>query len=154
MAVTPYDDPGIFADDRIIRRIDIEEHIVPDNNTGGHRISTKAFRASSGHLGGMSVDLEALIVKNGVDPKHFVTNPKFMGSVFLYARELRALGFWIGLDPIAPTSASSGNPYHGEVWHVEVGDAAIETKQFTKAQQRQLARLAAWYVQIPGVSLG
>lgn len=154
MVTEPHDDPFIGADDRVIRRIDGAEHIVHDKNTGESRVSSKAYKASSGPHGGMSVDIEALILESGLNPKHFVTNPKFTGSVYFHARDVRALGLWVGKDPIAPSATNPGNPYHGEVWRVEQVAAVFETRRFTGSQQNSLMKLAAWYVEIPGVSLG
>jgi hypothetical protein len=100
------------------------------------RVSSIAFRPSSGANGGMSVGLESLILKVGLDPKIFVTTPHWSGSVRFTAGELRAEGFRVGYDP------SAENRYHGEVWG-----------EFSKAKQHRLMELASWFVPIPGASL-
>ncbi|WP_300395131.1 hypothetical protein [Henriciella sp.] len=137
----PYDENEIEADDIIIRRIDPNEHIVPDDNTGGERISSKAFSASSGDEGGMSVDVEKLIVADGVEPMDFVTTPRFTGSVYFIAESIRERELMIGYEPI------EGNPYHGEVWRSPNGG------RFTRAQKKALRETAEWYVELPGVAL-
>ncbi|MDR2788308.1 MAG: hypothetical protein LBD06_08115 [Candidatus Accumulibacter sp.] len=64
-----------------------------------------------------------------------VTNPPWIGSVRFTARQLRDEGFMVGFDPLPPD-----NPFHGKVWG-----------RFTKGKQKQLLRLAQWFVPIPGV---
>lgn len=108
--VVPHDHPEILDQHGVIRRIS-EEHIVDDEKCStGRRISTMLFRASSGPNGGMSVDLQSEIEKDGHDATEYVTTPRFFGSVRLQAGQYRGLGFRVGADPI-PT-----NEYHGEVW--------------------------------------
>ena len=132
--VIPYDCGGIKGIDGVIRRIS-KEHIVPDGN-GGKRISSMAFKKSSGPNGGMSVDLERLIVQAGLEPREYVTNPRWMGSVRFTASALRKEELMIGRDPL------EDNPYHGEVWG-----------NFTSSKVKRLQRLVEWYVVIEGVRL-
>lgn len=95
-----------------------------------------AFKKSSGANAGMSIDIEQLIVKAGINARKFVTTPKWMGSVHFTAGAIRDNEFMIGRDPLAD------NPYHGEVWG-----------NFTSAKVKRLQRLAQWYVAIKDVRL-
>jgi hypothetical protein len=134
--VVPHDHPEILNEHGVIRRVS-EEHIVDDEKCPtGRRISTMLFRASSGPNGGMSVDLQNEIEKDGHNATLYVTTPRFFGSVRLQACEYRGLGFLVGADP-NPT-----NEYHGEVWGT-----------FTKGKQNQLLVLCDWFVPIPRVSI-
>ena len=139
--MAPYDDPKIGAEDVLIRRIHPRHHIVQDSNRGFQRVSTKAFSASSSPDGGMSVDIEALIVEAGLDPRQFVTTPKYVGSVAFPAGLAREFGLLIGGSP------SPRNPYHGEVW------GSAEAKPFASSQKKALLNGCKWYVEIPDVSL-
>jgi hypothetical protein len=132
--VIPYDCDDIDGIDVVIRRIS-EEQMVPDGK-GGRRVSSMAFKKSSGPNGGMSVDIEKLIVEADIRPKEYVTTPRWMGSVRFSAKTLRDEGFMIGWDP------KDHNPYHGEVWG-----------SFTPSKVKRLQQLAAWYVPIEGVHL-
>lgn len=139
--VEPHDHPEIADQDGVIRRI--SELWIMTTKDGNRRISSMAFKASSGEKAGMSVDLEALIVAGGEDAKLFVTSPRWMGSVIFTAGALRAEGFVVGYHPLEEQPPDiAANPYHGEVW----GD-------FHKSKQRRLAELASWYVPIPGVAI-
>jgi hypothetical protein len=132
--VEPHDHPGILAHDGVIRRIS-GQYVILDKD-GRQRVSTMAFTPSSAvQGGGLSVDLQREIEESGLDAMKFVTNPPWIGSVRFTARQLRGEGFMVGFDPLPPD-----NPVHGEVWG-----------RFTKGKQRQLLRLAQWFVPIPGV---
>jgi hypothetical protein len=133
--VIQHDHAEIAANQGVIRRVS-EKQIVTDKS-GIRRISTIAFRPSTGQGAGMSVDLEALILEAGIDARKYVTSPIWTGSVRFTAGALRAEGFSVGYDPLPD------NPYHGEVWG-----------SFTRAQQRRLQKIAAWFVPIDGVELG
>ena len=132
--VVAHDHPGILADDGIIRRV--PELWVVHEHTGRRRISSMAFRPSSGIHGGMSVDLQKQIEDAGLDARDYVTNPHWIGSIRLFAHEFRSAGCQVGYHPI------NSNPYHGEVWG-----------SFSRAQQRQLQTAATWFVAIPGVDV-
>lgn len=132
--VLPHDHCGIASDDGVIRRIS-ENQVVADS-TGQRRVSSKAFKPSTGPNGGMSIDLERLIIEAKQDPRAYVTTPRWTGSVRFEAGALREEEFMVGFDP------RPENPYHGEVWG-----------KFTRAQQRRLQQLAVWFVAIPGVKL-
>lgn len=137
----PYDDEKIEASHTIIRRINPIQHVVWDKNRDCRRVSSKAFTPSSGENGGMSVDLEAMIVEDGVDPREYVITPDFTGSVAFSADDARALDLWIGCDPLP------NNPYHGEVW------GSSRPNRFTKTQKKGLQTASTWYVPIGGVEL-
>lgn len=123
-----HDHAGILREHGVIRRISAD-HLVYDEKTGGKRVSTMAFGASTGPNGGMSVDLENSIVEAGLDPKTFVISPPFLGAVKFTAGSLRDQGFKVGYDPL-PT-----NPHHGEVWGT-----------FTGSKKRWLQKNAEIYV--------
>lgn len=84
----------------------------------------------------MSVDLEALIMEMGADPRVYVTTPRFMGSVRFEAGRLRTEGLMVGYEPLPD------NACHGEVWGA-----------FTRSLQRRLQAAATWFVQIDDVSV-
>lgn len=141
MSAEPYDEDQIKADDIIIRRINPVQHVVWDDNRGRYRVSSKAFTPSSGQNHGMSVDVEALIVADGHDPKEYVTTPIFTGSVAFSAVAARALDLILGFDPIPE------NPYHGEVW------GNCRPNRFSKRQKDGLKAASAWYVELEDVDL-
>jgi len=139
--VLPHDHDEIGNDDGVIRRIS-ELWITADKN-GNRRISSMAYKASSGPNGGMSVDLVALITAGGLDPRVYVTTPRWVGSVIFTAGNLREAGFRVGYDPLEEQPPDQpANPYHGEVWGA-----------FSKGQQKRLAEMARWFVALEGVSL-
>lgn len=78
--VTEHDHAGIHEKDGIIRRIS-EQQIVNDEKIGGRRLSTMAFRPSTDPTGGMSVDLQNLIEEAQLDPRMYVTDSHWSGSV-------------------------------------------------------------------------
>jgi hypothetical protein len=134
--VLPHDHDGITASDGVIRRIQ-ENWLVDDPKViSGKRITSMAFKPSSGPNGGMSVDLEQLVQEAGKDTKAFVTTPRWIGSIRYTAGALRAEGFQVGFHPIPE------NPFHGEVWG-----------EFSKLQQGRLRNIAEWFVRIEGVSI-
>jgi len=134
--VLPHDHPEIQPNDGIIRRIP-EQWVVDDEKAvGGRRLSSLAFRASSGTNGGMSIDLQQQIEDAGLDAKQYVTTPRWVGSIRFVATSLRGEGFQVGYDPTAE------NPYHGQVWG-----------NFCKAKQRRLRVFCEWFVPLPGVSI-
>jgi len=137
----PYDEERIGSTDTIIRRINPIQHVVWDNNRECHRISTKAFSPSSGERGGMSVDIESLILESDDDPKKYVTTPTFTGSVTFFANDARKLDLVIGYDPIFE------NPYHGEVW------GSARPNRFSNPQKKGLMAASTWYVELKDVFL-
>ena len=134
--VIPHDHDEILNTDFVIRRISEIHHVVKDTD-GNKRVSSMAFKPSSDENGSMSVDIEKLISNDGIDPKEFVTCPKYVGSVKILVGHLRKLNCIVGYDPI-PIK----NPYHGGVW----GNR-------TRSIQKQIQADSEWYVQINDVSL-
>jgi hypothetical protein len=132
--VLPHDHAGIGDDDILIRRI--SEHLVVLDGNGLRRISSIAFRASSGSAQGMSIDIEKLIVEGGEDPRRYVTSPVWVGSVALRTGDVRSHSLSVGYDPV------DGNACHGQVWGA-----------FTRSVQKALQGAAQWYVPIEGVSI-
>lgn len=147
MTVDPYDEAQIADRDLIIRRINLEQHRVWDENRQRYRIASTAFNKSSGLKAGMSVDIEGLIVAAGQDAQTYVTTPVFTGSVVFVAKDIRALDLWIGYEPIKDEPNIPDNPHHGEVW------AKTERKSFTDGQKSGLARAARWYVELPDIDI-
>lgn len=134
--VIPHDHEGILPSDGIIRRIS-REHVVDDPKIQGKRLSSAAFRNSTGLNGGMSIDLQQQIEEAGLDPRTFVMTPTWLGSILFKAGQIRAEGFLIGYDP------KTDNPYHGQVWG-----------NFSNAKIKKLRCLCEWFVQIENVSTG
>ena len=132
--VAPHNHAEIENTHLVIRRI--SEKQVITNSAGERRISSIAYKPSSGANGGMSVDIEPFITATGRDARAFVTTPIWTGSVFFAVGQLRADALLVGYHPIP------GNDAHGEVWGAR-----------TKAQWKKLQAMAAWYVEIPGVGL-
>ena len=135
--VIPHDHPGIGSADGIIRRI-TEQYIVQEAN-GSKRLSTMAFGPSNGPNKGMSVDLQAQIVEAGLDCREHLntTTPQCIGAIRFEAGALRKVNLQIGFDPL------KSNPHHGEVWGRFTG----------KMKGRILPNIAAWFVEIAGVSI-
>ena len=148
MAVEPYDEPQINDDDHIIRRVNPVHHVVPDENTGRDRTSSKLFTPSSGPKDGMSVDILKLIEADEIDAVEFVTTPVFTGSVYFPAGSARKAGLRIGYDPIVDVPGVENNPYHGEVWGPE-----DKPNKFNRTQKRALAEASQWFVELPGVDI-
>jgi hypothetical protein len=133
--VVPHDHDGIAVADGVLRRIS-DQQLVDDPKSGGRRISSMAFKASTGLNGGMSVDLQQSIEAAGLNARDYVTTPKWMGSLRFEAGCLRAEGFMVGFEPLPD------NLHHGEVWG-----------KFSKPQQRRIIAMAVWFVAISGVAI-
>jgi hypothetical protein len=137
----PHNHPEIDDSDLLIRRVDPVQHVVYDENRGCRRISSKAFQPSGQINGGMSIDIEKLIVDGGLDPAVFVVTPKHRGAVAFSADAARTVGLRVGYDPV------DGNPYHGEVW------GGNRPNKFTGTQEKAIRAAARWYVPITDVQL-
>ena len=137
--VTRYNCTAIPCDAVIIRRVSSLQVVNDAKSPSGKRLSSAVFKESSPKGSGKSVDLEMLIEEAGLNPRAFVTTPRWIGSICYLAQSLRDLGFDIGSHPI---TGEFENPYHGEVW----GD-------FSSAQIKRMPRLASWYVEITGVDI-
>lgn len=142
--VKPHHDRERIPDrETLIRRINANEHLVPDENRRCMRVSSKAFTASSGQDGGMSVDVLGLMRAANVDAHRFVTLPPFTGAAQFIAGAARASGLSTAPHPI------DCNPYHAEVWRLVVDGTGTRGAPFTKAQQKALRRACTWFVRIP-----
>lgn len=148
MAVAAHDAPHINAEEVLIRRVNPTEHVVSDENLGGFRLSTKAFSSSSEPPYGMSVDVLGLMTKAGIDPRSFVTTPKYTASVQFSAGAARTAGLWVGYHPLEKDGTNAANPYHAEVW-----SQPRPERKFTKGQQRALMNSCDWFVEISGVHI-
>ena len=148
MAVDPYDEPEIEGEDVIIRRVNPNQHVYLNENTGKLRISTKLFSPSNAPKGGMSVDILKLIEDAGLDAHEFVTTPVFTGSVCFKANDARTVGLVIGYDPIQNVPNVEDNPYHGEVWRTDGNP-----NKFTRTQQKALIEASEWFVELPSVEI-
>jgi hypothetical protein len=137
--VIPHDHSEINDNDEVIRRIS-ERQIILDKN-GNRRISSMAYKDAA-KRSGMSVDLKQLIERDGLDPKEYVTTPRWTGSVLFKVVDLRQQGFMVGYDPIEPPKPEP-NSYHGEVWSELSENQAV----------RKLKSMAEWFVPIPEVNL-
>lgn len=146
--VTPHDHDGIGAGDTIIRRIS-SEWVVRGKN-GKPRLSSLAFKPSSGPNGGMSIDLEVLILEDELSPREHVTTPRWTGSIWWPARTIRAQNLMVGFEPLEEDPPHPPNPYHGEVWSKVVKG---NKRPFTSSQQDDLRKTADWYVAIDGVAI-
>lgn len=148
MAVQPYDEAEIDDEDTIIRRVPALQIVWTEN--GGPRrgrISSALYAKSTGPHQGMSVDIEALMIADEVNPADYVTSEEFPGAVAFSAAEIRALDLIVGYDPIKDDPDAPDNPYHGEVWR------KTEARRFTGAQKKGLREAARWYVEIEDVDL-
>ena len=134
--VVPHDHDEILSSDQVIRRVS-EQQIVFDPKIGGRRIASLLFNPSMGANGGLSVDLRRQIEEDGVDPRKYVTDQRWPGSVYFTSGALRENGFQVGYDPLP------NNPYHGEIWG-----------SFTPKSKKKLRQLCDWFVPIEGVVIG
>jgi hypothetical protein len=139
--VEPHDHDEIQNEDLIIRRICPANHVVYDGNRGKDRLSTKAFKPSSGVKDGMSIDIKLLIENDNLAPAEYVTTPVFTGSVEFTAITARDAGLWVGFDPLEE------NPYHGEVW------GAARANKFTTTQSKHIQNNSNWLVPLDGVDI-
>jgi len=148
LAVQPYDEAEIDDEDTIIRRVPVHQIVWTEN--GGPRrgrISSGLYAKSTGPQEGMSVDIEALMIGDDVDPEDYVTSEEFPGAVAFSAAEIRALDLAVGYDPIKDDPDIPANPYHGEVWR------KTAARRFTPAQTKGLRDAAKWYVEVEDVDL-
>ncbi|MCC6598055.1 MAG: hypothetical protein IT559_04640 [Alphaproteobacteria bacterium] len=137
----PHDHDEILNDDFVIRRIS-EQQIATDSATGQRKVSSLAFKASSGENESMSVDIEKLIVAAGLKPEEYVTTPRWVGSIRIQVAPIRTTNCSVGFDPLPENSPHPENPYHGGVWG-----------NFNKATQRAIRQASNWLVEIEGVNL-
>ena len=139
--VIPHDDPAIRGESYVVRHINPDAHLAPDENTGGRRISTGAFHHTRELSGGVSVDLGQELERAGL-PLDRMVEPG-MGAVKIRVDAIRRLALWVGSDPIVPHRPEDyANPYHGQIWKCR------------KRTPRDLHKMVeGWVVPLPGVAL-
>jgi len=140
------DDSTIAENEIVIRRLNPVHCRVWDDDLKCYRLSTAAFSASKEPPHGMSVDFLDLIAAAGQDPRKFVPNPRFSGSVTFTVQEARAAGLHLCRDPLEATTTEPANPFHGEVW----GSAP---DRISRGQRNALLRVCQWLVQLPEVKI-
>jgi hypothetical protein len=104
--VVPHNHEDILDSHHVIRHTTPND-LVTDVDTGERRISSGAYSESSD--GGMSVDIEDWMIRDGIVALHYVIEPSH-GATRINVGALRALGFQVGWDP------KISNPHHGAVW--------------------------------------
>lgn len=129
---TPHDHDEIASDHGVVRRVAYQQTVL--DAQGKRRLSSLAFEPSTDICKGLSIDLEQSITAAGLDPKAFVTTPKYLGSVRFEAGAIRALGLKVGFDPLPD------NEHHGEVWGAT-----------GRSAKKQLLKLSVWFVPLPDV---
>ena len=107
----PYDDPRIEDNDAVLRFIDPQYHWVNDPNQDRWRVSSGLFCESSIPNGGMSVEVERLILSAGFTLEDRLPHDR-CGIARLVVGDLRDLHLAVGSDPL------SENPYHAQVWGI------------------------------------
>ncbi len=132
--VLPHNHDEILESHILLRRV--PSNWVVDDPRSGKRISTMAFQPSSGKNGGLSVDIEFLILSSGVEPRSLLNSSGHLGVLSFQVGDVRQLGFSVGYDPLPD------NPFHGEVWG-----------NFSRPNKKKLLQLSSWYVPIDGVTL-
>ena len=134
-AVVPHDDPAIEGDSSLVRHINPDFHIVPDENIGGRRVSSNAFSATNGDPQyGMSVDIGQLLSELGLGEGGMV--PPGMGAVRLRVNAVRGLALMVGSDP------EPDNAAHGQVWGVK------------SSKRPKIHKVVEdWVIAIPGVAI-
>lgn len=91
---------------------------------------------------GLSVDVEMLMLADGLDPTRHVAQAQFVGAIVLEIASFRSRCFLVGYDPL------SHNDYHGAVW-----ENAAKGARMTRGAKRALLKEAAWIVPLPGVAI-
>ncbi|MCJ2112848.1 hypothetical protein MKK64_16820 [Methylobacterium sp. E-025] len=133
--VVPHDDPELRPETFLIRNINPEYHLVPDENTGGQRIGSSAFSATNGDpTYGMSADLSQIIDEAGASL--LVNVPNGFGAVLIPVSRVRGLGLPVGSDPV------HNNKYHGQIWGVK---KPKRTKIHSVVEK--------WLVPLPGIAI-
>lgn len=137
----PHDDPAIVGDSYVVRHINPEAHLAPDENMRGPRISSGAFNRTREPNGGVSIDLGQELGVAGLPLGHMVA-PGW-GAVRIRVDMLRRLKLWVGSDPIvAANPGDRENPYHGQIWNL------------TRRSPRDIQRAVEdWVIPLPGVAL-
>lgn len=107
------DDPGIEDDDRVIRHCRTPVQIVPDDLTGGMRISSQAFKPKPGES--TSVDLECLLHQAGFNALHRCGQmPDTYAMIALQVGVLRSKDRGVAHTP-KEQDETGPNPFHGDI---------------------------------------
>ena len=135
--LVPHDHQDILNDDGLIRRIPIHWVVPDEKSPTGRRLSSEAFEMSSAEMGGgMSLDIEKLIVETGKDVAAHVTPHPWVGAVRVTAGLLRGYALQVGYSP------QLDNPYHAEAWGT-----------LSKKTSKKIRLASTWVVEIEGCSL-
>jgi len=140
--VLPHDHPELTNDGRLIRRVPVQWVI---ETPAGRRLSSAVLEPSSKDVDphcGLSVDLEQLMLAEGVDPLEHVNKSHPAGALAFRVSAFREQYFQVGFDPVPE------NDYHGGVWQRPPLGA-----KFTRGMKRKLLRGAEWFIAIEGVSI-
>ena len=122
-----------------------DEFVVRDDQGQPKRLSSAVLDPSTIEVDpycGLSVDIEQLMIEDGLNPVHHLRGRNFLGSLVFNVNSFRSRNFFVGYDPLTE------NPYHGAVWQ----DAARESK-LTRGTKKALLREAAWFVPIANVPI-
>lgn len=124
----PYEDDATISDDAQLWRRIPPNHILPDKNRGGLRISSAAF---DNHHNGtpMSVVLGDDVVASGRDPSSIIAGHVGFCLASVTAGLARSLNQGIARHPLPE------EPAHGEVFGKK-----------TRAVRKQFSREAVWIV--------
>ena len=123
--VQPHDHDQIHAEDIMLRGI--SSYWIKPTESGGHRISSGAFQASSKALGGgLSLGAKKVLDCNGKSVDEWGSG-RFDAVVCLEAGELRAANLKVGWDPTEDDNS------HCNAWG-----------KLTRRLKRSLAREAKW----------
>jgi hypothetical protein len=140
---TPHDHSEILDDHRVVRGVSAE--FVVKDEQGRQRLSSAVLDPSTVEVDpycGLSVDIEQLMLEQGISPAAHVQARKFLGSIAFEVHSFRSRNFLVGYDPLAD------NPSHGAVWQ----DAARNSR-FTRGTRKALLQEAAWWVPIDGIPI-
>ena len=129
-SVIPHDGGQISREDWVVRQVS-SEWIVPDPKfPQGQRLTSVVWEPSSGLNGGLSVNLESLILEQGIRSESFLISQRYPASIKMNLGLIRDYGFLIGFDPINNDAELPDNPCHCQIWGVS-----------TKGKQNQLKNI-------------
>ena len=137
--ILPHDHPAMVPGRQVIRRVS-EDHVVNDDNRGCRRLSSTLFKNDPKN-GYLSIDFENCITELGVEPRVYVTSPRWFGALILDIGQFRIIEaspkrekLQIGMVPLAE------NVCHAAVWG-----------KITPGEAKTLQRNSNWLVEIPDV---
>lgn len=128
---------------RFIRTLQSPHHVVPDENAGRFRISSKAFGPSKAD-GGLSGDLEQILLGDGLPvTAMFPALSRAVGAAAITIKKIRDAGGKIEHDP------AWKNWYHGSIFEVtgsvkkKLHKAAVEIIPIDQAEAARIH--AEWH---------